>query len=178
MLKEINKLIIAKIAQINVIILFLIFSFPIWKHIHQEQEIADTVALTGYTFIEEKNPINYVMYPMSDEKAISSLKPCHLTVKNDLKEDIDYTLALSISKESTMNLNNLNILINDRVDKLTNLKCVEEYDYIYFILDNDNLINQKNEYDVIFWLNEDTSDLAMEQELIFSFEIIDNSIKS
>ena len=177
-MREVNKLIIAKIIEINIVVIFLIFSFPIWQNIHKEQEIANSVALTGYTFVEVANPIDYIMYPMSDEKATKSLKPCHLTVKNDIEQDIDYTLALRISKKSTMDLNNLNILINDKVDNLTNLKKLEEQDYIYFIIDSNNLVRQENEYDVIFWLNENTQNLAMNQELMFSFEIIDNSITS
>ncbi len=177
-MREVNKLIISKIVEINIVVIFLIFSFPIWQNIHKEQEIANSVALTGYTFVEVANPIDYVMYPMSDEKAVRYLKPCHLTVKNDMEQDIDYTLALRISKESTLDLNNLNILINDKVDNLINLNSLEEQDYTYFIIDSNNLIKNENEYDVIFWLNENTQNLAMKQELIFSFEIIDNSITS
>lgn len=175
-MKELNKLIRKKIFEIIFIVIFLIGSEPIWEKVHKETELSSTIALNGSSYLEIDNPINYLMRPMSDEKAINYLKPCHITIKNALKDDADYTLTLKVSKDSTMDLNNIHILINDKVYNLTSLNKENETDNVYYILAQDNL-KENNEYDVIFWLKENAYGTSSNQKLIFNFELIKSNIE-
>ncbi len=175
-MKELNKLIIKKIIEINVLIIFLIGSYPLWQKVHKTIEYDNLIANSTYTYLEIENPINYYMLPMKDEIAFDYLKPCHIEVKNIKSEDVNYTLVLKIAKGSTMDPKYLNIRINNNIKELQSLDKVIDNDYIYYIIDQGNILEKEPIYDIIFWLKEDTIISEVNKKLIFNFELIPSTV--
>ena len=115
------------------------------------------------------------MMPMKDDVAFSYLKPCHIEVKNERLQDVDYTLVLKIDNNSSLNPKNLNIRINDNIMPLDNLKKETDDLYTYYLIDKGNILEKEAIYDVIFWLKEDAKDINPKQQLIFAFDLMNSS---
>lgn len=173
-INDINKLIIKKVLEIIFVVVFVFFSISWIKSADMQSMLAtaSTYANLNYTNLSVLNPIDYSMYPMSDSYAVSNLEPCTVRVMNETLTSENYTLALKISKKSSLNYDYLKIAIDNYIYTLKDLEMKEENDNYFFILDTNLITGDIKDYNIKLWLCEETGNEMQGKELIMSFEII------
>ncbi len=178
-INDINQLILKKVVEILFVASFVFFSVYLWMDSEKQNMFATAAAYSNsnYTSLSIENPIDYSMYPMSDEYAISHLDPCNIKVMNDTLTAENYTLYLKIDKISTLNYHYLHIAIDDNVYNLENLISKEENNNYYFILDKNSIVGATKNYEVKLWLNEIAGNDMQNKQLIMSFEIANEVTK-
>lgn len=171
-IKKINKLITKKILEILIVTAFVFLSLPLWDHFEKQNAfaLASAYSTTNYLSLDIENPINYSMYPMTDDFAMQKLGPCHLKVINDTLTNENYVLYLTIAKNSTIDYHYLKISINNQIHFLENLITKTDTNNYYFALDQDSLLGDAKNYEIKLWLDEKTGDEMQNKELIMSFE--------
>ena len=130
-----------------------------------------------FTYLSIQNQINYSMYPMSDEKAMQKLVPCTLSVKNETYKEEWYTLVLKINKSSIMDISDFHISINDYIYSLDDLNKKAENNEIIYILAKDKIIANNKDYNVRIWINESAKNKLKSNDLIFTFNLLNENVK-
>lgn len=175
-INDINKLIVKKIIEIVCVACFLFVSFFFWKSGNTKSIIAAFQDLS-YTNFNIENPIDYAMFPMTDEDAMKNLNPCYITVSNETYTKEDYILVLVVNKNSTLDYNFLNISVGDEIYSLNTLEKIENEEEISFILVNDSIVGNLETYAVRLWLNSLAGNDMQNKELIMHFDLLKGSSK-
>ena len=173
--RRINKVIWTKILEIILLCVLIVISLPIYLSWQQK---SDTKVLANvnnmdllYTSIGIDSPLEIKSYPITNEEALTKIKSSKITVTNESWTAENYTLVLTISKDSTLDFNCLNIAINDEIQALNTLELKEDASNYHFIIDCNNLKADDKEYNVKLWIDEKTNNNMQNKKLIFSFEV-------
>lgn len=175
-IKDINKLIIKKIIEIAFMTCFLFVSVFLWKNNITQVAITAFQNLS-YTNLNIENPIDYSMFPMTDEDALKNLNPCYITVSNETYTMEDYSLVFIVNKSSTLDYHFLHISVNDKVYSLDDLETIENEEEISFILVTDSIVGNLETYAIRLWLNTMAGNEMQNQELIMHFDLLKGNIK-
>lgn len=126
-------------------------------------------ALTNLN-IEEKENYKYNFYPMTDEYAIANLKDS-IFVINNYGVTTNYQLIFVVSKDSTINIENMKLRINDKIITLNNYDYEDEFNFYYNI--EKGVIDKMDSIDINYrvWLDEKT-DILTGNILKYYFEVI------
>lgn len=173
-IKSINKLIISKIIEIMFSIAFIVVSIPLITNLNNSNALKEAAAYDkiSYNSLKIDNPINYDMYPMTNEDAINNLIPCKLTISNESNTSEKYTLILKISKKSTMDYKYLNISVDNEIYSLEELKYDEDDYNIIFKLEEGILVANNKTYLTKIWLNENANNDQQATTLSYSFDLL------
>ena len=168
--KQINGLII-EIFFFSLIVIGYILTFPNLK----EDNLKKTEAILAYSnklTINTLEENNYDLFPMTDEYAINNLKVNTLKIDNVSSKGVNCELLLKVSKNSTLDIGNLKIKIDDKIDYISNAFSYEDGEYYYYLL-NTKMIDG-NDYNIvsyIIWLSSDTKNVN--GSLTYAFEVIE-----
>ena len=83
-----------------------------------------------------------------DDESYNLAKGELINIKNTTDEDKDYNLYYVVSKNSTANVKNITIVIDDKIYHLNSLSYNEDNNNYYFYIDNNNL-NANEEINMI-----------------------------
>lgn len=177
--KNINMLIVSKIIEIMFVCAFIFVSIPLWQRMNNVSNLSTALSNNGliYTGLSVENKLNYSMYPMTTEDALNNLKASKIIVRNDSLTFEEYSVLLTISKESTLDYNCLNIAIDDLVMPLNSMDILEDEENYNFIIDTNNLKGEQKEYLVKIWMDENTGNEMQGKSLILSFELVKSITK-
>ena len=172
--RDINKLIIKEVLEIIFIVAFVFFSASLWKTSNKEHLLATVSSINdlNYTNLQIENPIQYEMFPMTNNAALKNLEPCVLTVSNDTYTEEGYMLVLKIDKSSTLDYRVLNVSIDGFISPLVDLPVLDEYENYYFVLDENTLKGAQKKYKVQLWMDASTGNEMQAKSLIMSFELM------
>lgn len=177
--KNINMLIATKVIEIIFVCAFIFISIPLWQRMSDVSNLSTAISNNGltYTGLSVENELNYNMYPMTTEDALNNLKSSKLIVRNDSLTSEEYTVLLTISKQSTLDYNCLNIAIDDLVMPLNSMNMNEDEENYSFIIDTNNLKGEQKEYLIKIWMDENTGNEMQGKSIILSFELIKSVTK-
>lgn len=160
MIGVINKNIERYVIKILLTILFILVSVPLWRSL--ENTSYASVAKYYENYIKLDANINYLdnFYDKNNQKIITNLE-----LENDNNKD--YLLLLKINKETIKD--NINILINDKINELESIRYdyTDLYDYYLIEAIKDN----NRRYYSIEILNIDSEEIL---EFKYNFELIEN----
>ncbi len=177
--KKINKLIVKKISEIVFVLIFIFLSNSLWnsKNTRNFLMAINTYKDLNYTDFKIENPIQYTMFPMSDDVAMNTLKPCVIKVINDTYTSESYRLVLKINKASTMDYHDLNIALDQSIFSLKNLPMLEEQEEYVFLLDQRKIQGEIREYEIRIWLNSLATNNLQSKNLLMHFDLIQETTK-
>lgn len=177
--RDINKLIVKKVLEIVFLFFFVFFATFLWRTSGKEYLLASVSGKErlNYTDLQIENPIQYEMYPMRNQEALSRLKPCILTVSNNTYTEESYMLVLRIAKSSSLDYKVLNLSINGVVSSLTDLPRLEETEDYYFVLDQNSMKGSEKKYHVLLWMDASTGNEMQSKSLFMGFEIMNEVTK-
>lgn len=178
-IKDINKLIIKKIVGIVFIIGFLVFATFDLHNKNAQDFLAAIIAAENMNYVNfyVKNPIQYELYPISDNDALNNLEPCIIVVNNETYSNELFKLVLKINKNSTIDYRYLHININDNVYALSELERLDnDLEYV-FVIQKDYLVASSREYEFRIWLNTLANNEMQNKELNMEFDIIEETVK-
>ena len=168
-MNKIIKGLIIEIFFFSLVIVGSIFTFPNLK----EENLKKTEAILAYSnklSINKVDENNYNLFPMTDEYAINNLKYNTLKVTNMVNKDIDYELFLVIDKKSTLNVENIRIKVDDKIDYISNTLSYEDEDCFYYLLSTKKINNNSyNMINYIIWLDDKTQNVN--GNLNYAFEV-------
>lgn len=127
-----------------------------------------------HTTLNVQNQIDYMMFPMTNEKAMEKLVPCTLLVHNDTYQKENYTLVLKVNKTSMTDLSSLNISVDNSIYSLNDLENETINGETIFILDRNTIAGESKEYDVRVWLNTSASNIQT-NNLTLHFELLNET---
>lgn len=170
--KNINKLIIKKIAEITFVVAFMLFTIPFCHKLRDKVSIAKSYDNITYTSLTVSDDINYDMFPMHNDYALENIKPTILCISNDTYTKENYIVNLIINKNSTLDYNLINIAINNEVYSLNKMNKIENNDSYIFPIINSNIVSTVQKYEFKLWINDRATDEVQgtNLELYFSLE--------
>lgn len=172
-MKNLNKVIHWKLLEISVVLAFVIISFPLWQQLERKDYLTTAAFYNEaqYSYLEVTQYPYGSMIPVSDEDALKNIKPCKIQVVNNTKTKEDYTLVFKISKESTLDYHVLKIALNQSVSMLDEHYLLEDADHIYFALATDSIQGEKQDYNFMLWMDQNTGNEMQGKTLSFDFEL-------
>lgn len=173
--KNINKLIIKKIAEITFVVAFMLFTIPFCHKLRDKVSIAKSYDNIIYTSLTVNDDIKYDMYPMHNDYALENVKPATLTVTNDTYTKENYTINLMINKNSTLDYNLINIAINNEIYSLSKMNKIEDNDSYIFPIINSDIVSTVQKYEFKLWINDSASDEIQGTNLELSFSLEKNT---
>ena len=166
-----NKEIKGLLFEISVLSFIIIINIIIWPSL-KEEHLKKTDAVMSYVSnlsIDFVNNEEYYLFPMTDEYAINNLKKNTIKVTNYNNNYREYSLYLKEDKSSTINIDSLTFMFNDKIVDFNEIYSYEDENYIYYKVYNNNIKNI--EYvDYVFWLKSDSE--ITNVNFIYSFEVI------
>lgn len=179
----VNKNIIRLIVEIIITISLVFISIPVWNNINNNTSYAsmadyyNTGSYEKLSIYKIQDMDTKTMIPTSDNEALKK-QGTIIAIRNGSNYNISYNLYLKISKNSTINKNNLKISVNDKIYNLSKLYKKDNDKYYFYILDNNTVKkNMGNKYDIKLWLNETTGNNEQGKLLIYDFMYEEDIIK-
>lgn len=171
--KQLNYLIIARIAEIIFVLAFLVLSYPLFENMRLTSSLLKESAGLELTFTSLKieNQMNYPLYPISEKEALNKLEPTKIVVENNSLTEENFWIVLKISKNTTLDYHYLNMAIEDKIYSLNNLTMEEDSENYKFFILKDVLKGNKKEYNLKIWLDETAGNDMQNKVLISSFEL-------
>ena len=175
--EDINRLILKKVVEIVFMVSFVFFATYLWRGKHSQNMLAamNSFHNLSYTDLIVTDPIDYSMYPMTDEYAMQYLKPCLIQVINETYTHENYTLVLKINKKSSLDYHFLNLGLNEKVYSLKDLESKDTNDEIVFILARDSIVGEVKTYNIRLWLDSQTGNEMQAKNLIMNFDLINET---
>ncbi len=172
-MKNLDKVIHLKLAEICFLFIVIVVSFPLWKTLEKNEMLstAATYADAQFTYVEVENLPNNSIYPVTNEWASMNIKPTTIKVINDTRTEEDYVLALSIEKNSTLDYHCLNISFDNVIKPLENLLTSEDEEKYYFTLATDSIQGEIKGYYFKMWMDEQTGNEMQGKTLSYNFEL-------
>ena len=98
-MRKIDNIIHWKLVEITIMLAVIMISYPLWKTLNIGSHLATAAFYEGatYTTLEVDTRAQGPMFPMEDEKAIQTLNPMTIKVKNDTLTKETYTLLIFFS---------------------------------------------------------------------------------
>ena len=140
-MKTINKRISEYILEIIFLLLIIIVTNIIWKNLNINNY--KTTAYTSSNLILDIKNINNQIY---------------LTIDNTKKQDKSYTLYLKVLNNTT----DFKININNNIENISNLEKHKEGNEIYYKIDSEDVLYEKNDYKLVFIDNIETLDISFD----------------
>lgn len=177
--KDINKLVLKKIVEIVFVLGFIVLSNYLWHSTNTQNLVAaiNTYHNLNYTNFKVEDPIDYEMFPMTDEFAMKNLTPCHIYISNETYTVETYKLILKISKESTIDYRFLHIAIDQAIYQLNDLTKQEEENAYIFVLDKNTIQGESKVYEIRLWLSTLADNESQGEELILKFDLKNETTK-
>ena len=107
---------------------------------------------------------------MTDEYALNNLSNNVLTINNNDNSEKTYKLVLKVSKDTTIELNNIKFKVEDSIIELDNTSYEDNDNYYYEFNPSSLHKNEKININYILWLDENIKELTG-NDLIYSFEV-------
>lgn len=172
-MKNLDKVIHLKLAEICFLLIIIVVSFPLWKTLGNNNMLstAATYADAQFSYVEVDNLPNNSMYPVSDEWASMNIKPTTIKVINDTRTEESYVLALSIEKSSTLDYRCLNISVDNVINPLEKFLTSEDEEKYYFTLATDSIKGETKGYYFKMWMDEQTGNEMQGKTLSYNFEL-------
>lgn len=167
MFKEVKGLLF-EISILSFIIVMSILLCPNLK----EEHLKKTEAVMSYVSDLSINVVNrkeYYLFPMTDEYAINNLEKSTIKVSNYNDDNKQYSLYLKVDKNSTINVDKLNFMFNDKIIDFNETYSHQDENYVYYQVYQNN-VREYDYIDYIFWLKEDSE--ITNVNFIYSFEVI------
>lgn len=172
---NINRKIIITVLQILLVVDLVLLTLPL-----QERLETTTNELLAYQNDEvEESYISFnvtdngslLLSPMKEEDALKT-NPSVITISKENSKG-NYSLYLKYDKTSDLDDDWLNINVDGKTTKLTDLLEYETEDSKYFLLGSGKVedSNKDIEFNVRFWIDENVGDVAQGKNLVYSFEI-------
>ncbi len=174
--KDINKMILIKGIEIMLTIGFMFLATNLYNNGKTQEVLHSIMAFQNvrHTTLNVQNQIDYMMFPMTNEKAMEKLVPCTLLVHNDTYQKENYTLVLKVNKTSMTDLSSLNISVDNSIYSLNDLENETINGETIFILDRNTIAGESKEYDVRVWLNTSASNIQT-NNLTLHFELLNET---
>lgn len=171
--KQLNYLIIARIAEIIFVLAFLVLSYPLFENMRLTSSLLKESAglELAFTSLKIENQISYPLYPISEKEALKKFEPTKIIVENNSLTEENYWIVLKISKNTTLDYHYLNMAIEDKIYSLNNLTMEEDSENYKFFILKDVLKGDKKEYNLKIWLDETAENDMQNKVLISSFEL-------
>lgn len=172
---NINRKIIITVLQILLVVDFVLLTLPLQERLeastnellsYQDNEIEDS-----YISFNVVDNGGLLLSPITEEDALKT-NPSVITIsKEDSKGN--YNLYFKYDKTSDLDDAWLNINVDGKTSKLTDLLEYETEDSKYFLLSKGKVEDSNNdiEFNVRFWIDENVGDIAQGKNLVYSFEI-------
>lgn len=178
-INNVNKLVIIKIFEIVFTICVVFFSVQLWHSKGTQNFFVNSLlpSTLSYTNLTIENPIDYSLYPMTDEMAMETLKPSFVKVSNDTYTMEGYFLTLKIDKSSTLDYRYLKISLNDKIYLLSDLEKFEYNDIYSFVLDKNVIASSMKTYIVRLWLDTSAGNDMQAKNLVMYFDLSKETVK-
>lgn len=172
---NISRKIIILVLELLLVIDFVLLSLPL-----QERLEASTKEMLAYQNAEVEDSYltfnitegsNLLLNPMNEKEALK-MNPNVITISKENSKG-NYSVYFKYDKSSDLDYNYLNININGKTTRLSDLLEYETSKYKYFLLGKGNIKSSKNDikYDVYFWMDESIGNEAQGKQLIYTFEV-------
>lgn len=174
-MKRINKMIRNTIIEIVVVIAIVFLTIPIWQSfdLSAYETIAANYNYKLNTELEISDLSDYVLYQVSDELAITNIKPINIKLTNNTSISENYSLCLMVSKESTLDYRVIKVKYLNDIKNLSDYQMIEDEEYYYFSLSDGQIGSNVIENELLLWI--DSSKDADIDNKSFNFNIINNS---
>lgn len=176
-IKIINKQIRSIIFELFFVSIIFILALGVWVNPNSSMAIFSSSNKEQGVLIEEIEPLVLEnIYPIDDEKAISSNKKGVFKLVNNSNENSKYSIVYRVYNNSTLDYNGLKYLLNidekTYMDFLSNIQMNEEDNYMDFVLYNGE-INKNNEktFEYTMWLDKNVGNEAQNKTLSAQFVV-------
>ena len=161
--------------EIVFLIAFIFVTYFIWGNLEiNAHQVITTADLANMLRIYEKDKGDRLeLYSLSDEYAMSNIKPTIFVVENPLASARSYALTLVIDKNSTLDYEQLIISLGNDIYRLSDFKKTEDCQAIHLFFPQNKVINY-NEYEIRMWLDEKAGTEIEGKSLIMNLEVIEN----
>ena len=176
-MKNFNKIIYHKIAEIVICISIIICAYFAWNSLPSEMlEIARVYDTTSLAYVTVEGYQHYKFYPMSDESSLRYLQPMLVTLRNETNIVYPYHIVFRVSKDSTLNEEFLKYSIGDEIFSMKDHFYKEDMFYRYYLVDDGNIVAGNKTYMMRLWLDDATPEEEIGKTLMYSLINLDNVI--
>lgn len=170
----INRRIMKIIFEMIITISIVGISIPVWNNSignTSYAKIADYYSSGSYKKLNieklQDMKLNNIA-PMEDKKALNQ-EGTIIKITNGSNYNVSYKFYMKIDKDSTIDPETLKVSINNEIYYLQDKYTKETKNNYYYLLDNNEIQNNSEIYDIKLWISSETGNEMQNKTLAYDF---------
>lgn len=154
-MNNITRMIYRKIREIALCIFMIIATFFINDAMNHSAvfKLLEMEKPTSLAYVDMIRKEDNNLYVAEDQASLDHIKPISVQMVNDTYLETTYALGMKVSKNSTIDYNDLKIAYLDKIVDLKELFVGEDATHNYFLLERGDLTASSKTYEIKLWID-------------------------